>query len=65
MMVIDDSVTIIGSFNYTKPANLYNDENIVIMGDMENPTPEQKQIATAARVEIDRIVAEHSTRVTL
>ena len=26
MMVIDDSVTIIGSFNYTKPANLYNDE---------------------------------------
>ena len=65
MMVIDDSVTIIGSFNYTKPANLYNDENIIILGDLENPTAQQKQIATAARMEIDRIVEQHSTRVNL
>ena len=65
MMVIDDSVTIVGSFNYTAPANLYNDENIIILGDIENPTPQQKKIAVAARKEIDRIVAEHSTRVNL
>lgn len=65
LMVIDDSLTIVGSFNYTEPANLYNDENIIILGDLENPTPEQKQIALAARQEIDRIAEQHGTRVTL
>jgi phosphatidylserine/phosphatidylglycerophosphate/cardiolipin synthase-like enzyme len=65
LMVIDDSLTIVGSFNYTEPANLYNDENIIILGDLENPTPEQKRIALAARQEIDRIAEQHGTRVTL
>ena len=32
---------------------------------IENPTPQQKKIATAARKEIDRIVDQHSTRVNL
>ena len=63
LMVIDDSVTIIGSFNYTEPANLYNDENIIVLGDRENPTPEQRAIAVAAREEIDRIIRDHGTRV--
>ena len=65
LMTIDDSLTIIGSFNYTSPANLYNDENIVVLGDLENPTDEQKQIALAARQEIDRIATDHGTRLTV
>lgn len=65
LMTIDDSLTIIGSSNYTSPANLYNDENIVVLGDLENPTAEQKQIALAARQEIDRIAADHGTRLTV
>ena len=63
LMVIDDSLTIIGSFNYTGPANLLNDENIVVLGDLENPTLEQKAIALWAREEIDRIARDHGTRV--
>ena len=63
LMTIDDSLTIVGSFNYTEPANLYNDENIVVLGDLENPTPGQKAIALAARKEIDRIAADHGSPV--
>lgn len=63
MMVIDDSLTILGSFNYTQPANLYNDENIVVLGDLENPTPGQKAIAMAARKEIDRMAEVHGSPV--
>ena len=32
LMVIDETTTIAGSFNYTAPANDYNDENIFVMG---------------------------------
>jgi phosphatidylserine/phosphatidylglycerophosphate/cardiolipin synthase-like enzyme len=32
LMVIDETTTIAGSFNYTAPANEYNDENIFVMG---------------------------------
>ena len=35
----------------------------MILGDLENPTPEQKKIAVAARKEIDRIVKDHGTKV--
>lgn len=63
LMVIDDSLTVVGSFNYTGPANLLNDENIIVLGDLENPTPEQKAIAVAARKEIDRIIDDHGTKV--
>lgn len=38
LMVIDKSVVIIGSFNYTQPANLFNDENILVIGDLDTPT---------------------------
>jgi phosphatidylserine/phosphatidylglycerophosphate/cardiolipin synthase-like enzyme len=63
LMTIDDSLTIIGSFNYTGPANLLNDENIVVLGDIHHPTAEQKAIALAARLEIDRIVKDHGSPV--
>ena len=59
LMVIDDSVTIFGSFNYTKPANRSNDENILIVGDLNetNYSSKNKQgkIAKACRLEIERI----------
>ncbi|GAA3142189.1 phospholipase D-like domain-containing protein [Planomonospora alba] len=32
LMVIDEAVVIAGSFNYTAPANNYNDENIFVIG---------------------------------
>ncbi len=63
LMTIDDSITILGSFNYTKPANRSNDENILIIGDLNETNgaakSKQMKIATAARKEIDRIRVDH------
>ncbi|MGL1900695.1 MAG: phospholipase D-like domain-containing protein [Fibrobacterales bacterium] len=60
LMVIDDAVTIFGSFNYTEPANRTNDENIVIVGDVfEDNTvarERQREVAVACREEIERII---------
>ena len=65
LMVIDDTSTIFGSFNYTKPANKSNDENIVIFGDLHESDPAAKalqdQVAVAARQEIERIISEFGT----
>lgn len=59
LMTIDDQLTIFGSFNYTGPANRSNDENILIVGDLDETRAASRQkqtaIATAAREEIDRI----------
>ena len=64
LMVIDDAITIIGSFNYTGPANLMNDENIIVLGDLDLPPgqarDDQTALAVFARTEIDRIIAEQS-----
>ena len=61
LMTIDDALTIIGSFNYTGPANLLNDENIIVLGDLDLPPgqaqDDQKKLAEYARAEIDRIIA--------
>ncbi len=61
LMVIDDALTIIGSFNYTGPANLLNDENIMVLGDLDLPPgqaqDDQKRLAEYARAEINRIIA--------
>ncbi|WP_425038464.1 phospholipase D-like domain-containing protein [Primorskyibacter sp. S187A] len=60
LMVIDDEVTIFGSFNYTRPANKSNDENIIVVGDAEETRAAsragQAEIARASRAEIDRII---------
>jgi phosphatidylserine/phosphatidylglycerophosphate/cardiolipin synthase-like enzyme len=60
LVVIDDQVTIVGSFNHTDPANRLNDENIAVIGDIQEERPEalanQSRIALYAREEIDRIV---------
>lgn len=61
LMTIDDSVTIFGSFNYTGPANRLNDENIIVVGDIDETSQPainaQSRIATAVRSEIERIAA--------
>jgi phosphatidylserine/phosphatidylglycerophosphate/cardiolipin synthase-like enzyme len=60
LVVIDDLVTIIGSFNHTGPANRLNDENIAVIGDRLEKRPDaldnQHRIARYAREEIDRII---------
>jgi phosphatidylserine/phosphatidylglycerophosphate/cardiolipin synthase-like enzyme len=64
LMVIDERIVVAGSYNYTEPANLYNDENIFVMGsthaevagvDVEvSPT---RQLARFFKAEIERIIA--------
>lgn len=60
LMVIDERLVIAGSFNYTAPANTLNDENIIVLGDLEetDPTAEvaQRQLAAYALTEINRII---------
>jgi phosphatidylserine/phosphatidylglycerophosphate/cardiolipin synthase-like enzyme len=62
LMVIDDRIVVAGSFNYTQPANDYNDENLFVIG---SPHPEAdgidvladpvKDIAAHMRAEIKRL----------
>jgi phosphatidylserine/phosphatidylglycerophosphate/cardiolipin synthase-like enzyme len=60
LMVIDERLIIVGSFNYTGPANQLNDENIMVIGNLaeDNPSSKQKQerLAGYALEEIDRII---------
>jgi phosphatidylserine/phosphatidylglycerophosphate/cardiolipin synthase-like enzyme len=62
LMVVDGRLIIIGSFNYTGPATTLNDENIVVLGDLEETEPAaeaaQRRLATAALTEIDRVITE-------
>jgi phosphatidylserine/phosphatidylglycerophosphate/cardiolipin synthase-like enzyme len=62
LMVIDERLVIAGSFNYTAPATTLNDENIVVMGDLEetNPVAEaaQRRLAAFALAEIDRVITD-------
>ncbi len=62
LMVIDDRIVVAGSFNYTQPANDYNDENLFVLGsphseasgvDVE-PDP-CRALALHVRAELDRI----------
>jgi phosphatidylserine/phosphatidylglycerophosphate/cardiolipin synthase-like enzyme len=67
LMVIDEAITIAGSFNYTAPANQYNDENIFVIGSPYKDLPAKEggptdlaacaEIARFFRAEIERIVA--------
>ena len=61
LMAINDQLSIFSSFNYTKPANRSNDENIVIIGDLDETGAmkkrKQRKIAEGARAEIDRIIS--------
>ncbi|WP_329109953.1 phospholipase D-like domain-containing protein [Micromonospora sp. NBC_01699] len=50
LMTIDDSTVIAGSFNYTAPANLYNDENIFVLGSPYPDLPSRE----GGPVDVDR-----------
>jgi phosphatidylserine/phosphatidylglycerophosphate/cardiolipin synthase-like enzyme len=68
LLVIDETVVVGGSFNYTAPANEYNDENVFVIGSPYEDLPareggpvDKEQVAAIAkhmRAEIDRIVAD-------
>lgn len=65
LMVIDEQVVVAGSFNYTAPANEYNDENIFVIGSVHseveginvaaNPC---RDLAIHLKTEIERIIAD-------
>jgi phosphatidylserine/phosphatidylglycerophosphate/cardiolipin synthase-like enzyme len=64
LMVIDERLVIAGSFNYTAPATTLNDENIIVLGDLEETDPAaetaQRQLAAYALAEINRIITDLS-----
>lgn len=69
LMVIDDAIVVAGSFNYTAPANDYNDENIFVIGspyaDLGSAggkvdLDECAAITAFFRGEIDRIISQLS-----
>lgn len=67
LMVIDESTVLAGSFNYTEPANDYNDENLFVIGTPYQTLPTKEggpvdpaectKIANYFGAEIDRIIA--------
>ena len=67
LMVIDSSIIIAGSFNYTDPANRLNDENILVIGDLAEDDPaaqaDQQALAGFALAEIDRMIDAHGVAV--
>jgi phosphatidylserine/phosphatidylglycerophosphate/cardiolipin synthase-like enzyme len=66
LMVIDRRLVIVGSFNYTGPANRLNDENIIILGDLDCPDPAiiqlEQRLAQYALDEIDRMIDKFGER---
>ena len=63
LMVIDNSLIIAGSFNYTNPATRLNDENIIIIGNLAETRTDsrkaQKVLSQYAVKEIQRITNVH------
>ena len=62
LMVVDERLVIAGSFNYTAPATTLNDENIIVLGDLEETREDaetgQRAIAAYALKEIERVITE-------
>ena len=67
IMVIDERVIIAGSFNYTAPANLTNDENIIVIGDLDTTDAQiiakQKELAKYVLDDIDRIINDFGEKI--
>jgi len=65
LMVIDGQLIIAGSFNYTGQATQLNDENIIVIGDLDETDAgsiqKQKELAVFAQAEIDRMIAAFGT----
>jgi phosphatidylserine/phosphatidylglycerophosphate/cardiolipin synthase-like enzyme len=67
LMVIDERIVVAGSFNYTQPANDYNDENIFVLGSVDPvthgiPVAEDVtgKLARHMKREIERIISDLS-----
>jgi len=65
LMVIDERIVVAGSFNYTAPANDYNDENIFVLGSLDPRThgvtvaaDESGALAAYMKAEIERIIRD-------
>jgi phosphatidylserine/phosphatidylglycerophosphate/cardiolipin synthase-like enzyme len=65
LMVIDERIVVAGSFNYTEPANDYNDENIFVLGSVDQvthgvPVAAQpvEELARHMKAEIQRIITQ-------
>jgi len=67
LMVIDGQVVVAGSFNYTGPANAVNDENIIVIGDVNETDAtaidRQQRFAGYAQEEIERIINDHCEQI--
>ena len=65
LMVIDERIVVAGSFNYTEPANAYNDENIFVLGSthakveggIEVDADPCRKLGRHMKAEIERIIA--------
>jgi phosphatidylserine/phosphatidylglycerophosphate/cardiolipin synthase-like enzyme len=64
LMVIDECIVVAGSFNYTQPANAYNDENIFVLGspldEVEGITVDHaacEALGKHLKAEIERIIS--------
>jgi phosphatidylserine/phosphatidylglycerophosphate/cardiolipin synthase-like enzyme len=64
LMVIDERVVVAGSFNYTQPANDFNDENLFVIGsvfstvgDFHVNAASCEALAKHMKAEIERIIA--------
>ncbi|MET0307014.1 MAG: phospholipase D-like domain-containing protein [Solirubrobacterales bacterium] len=68
LMTVDSHTAVAGSFNYTAPANEYNDENLFVIGSAYEKLPKEQggpvdmdacaQIVDYMRTEIKRIVSK-------
>jgi phosphatidylserine/phosphatidylglycerophosphate/cardiolipin synthase-like enzyme len=62
LMVIDKQIVIAGSFNYTEPADTLNDENIIIIGDLDEKRKtsinRQKRIGEYVYGWIDKMIKD-------
>ncbi|GGK45183.1 hypothetical protein Ppa06_00830 [Planomonospora parontospora subsp. parontospora] len=65
LMVIDEAVVVAGSFNYTAPANNYNDENIFVIGSPypDLPAREGGPVDPAACAELARFFRAEIRRI--
>jgi phosphatidylserine/phosphatidylglycerophosphate/cardiolipin synthase-like enzyme len=67
ILVIDRQVTITGSFNFTGPANNQNNENIIVLGSLDNASESrmtnQNQLGLNVIEELDRIIEVHGEQI--
>jgi phosphatidylserine/phosphatidylglycerophosphate/cardiolipin synthase-like enzyme len=64
LMVIDETIVVAGSFNYTQPANDFNDENLFVLGSpfkevagVNVDATNTQVLARHMKAEIERIIA--------